>query len=109
MNFKYDPSGDMIVKTVTVFLLLGLWTDFSRANSAISSFRVNISESDLVHFMDAGRAIDGSGQSCPSDNDTFSFADPGWSDQSSSSSNSLIQRYSQSDYLISSGKFKSVW
>lgn len=102
MTCAYDNSADMIVKTL--LLLVSLWTSSSRANSAISSFRVNISESDLIHIVDPGRAIDGSGQSCPSDNDTFNFFDPGWFDQSSSSSNSLIQRYSQSDYLISSGE-----
>ncbi|EFX89872.1 hypothetical protein DAPPUDRAFT_231978 [Daphnia pulex] len=90
----------------TVLLCLGLWTGASRANSAIASFRLNISDSDLLRLMTSEEPSDGSAESCPNDDDTFSFADPGWSDQMKNSgggkSSPVRQRYSQSDYLISS-------
>jgi hypothetical protein len=93
----------------TVLLCLGLWTGASRANSAIASFRLNISDSDLLRLMTSEEPSDGSGESCPNDEDTFSFADLGWSDQLKSpgggKSSPVRQRYSQSDYLISSGEF----
>lgn len=93
----------------TVLLCLGLWTGASRANSAIASFRLNISDSDLLRLMTSEEPSDGSVESCPNDDDTFSFADPGWSDQMKNfggggKSSPVRQRYSQSDYLISSGE-----
>lgn len=94
-------------KMITVLLLLSSWTEVIRANSAIASFRVNISDSDLLPFLAPGEAIDGSGQSCPNDDDTFSIPDPGWPDQSNGIGNKspVRQRYSPSNYLISSGEF----
>lgn len=93
----------------TVLLCLGLWAGASRANSAIASFRLNISDSDLLRLMTSEEPSDGSVESCPNDDETFSFADPGWSDQLKTSgagkSSPVRQRYSQSNYLISSGEF----
>lgn len=97
-------------KMITILLCLGFWTGVIRANSAIASFRVNISDSDLLPFIAPGEAIDGSGQSCPNDDDTFSIPDPGWPDQSNGIGKSPVrQRYSQSNYLISSGEFNQQW
>lgn len=90
-----------------VLLCLGLWKGTVFANSAIASFRLNISESDLLSFMAPGDAGDGSVESCPNDDDAFSLADPGWPDQLNSTGgrSPVRQRYSQSNYLISSGEF----
>lgn len=101
MRRPSKAATEMLIKTV--LLWLGFWTEMSGANSAIASFRVNISDSDLLPFMAPGEAIDGSGLSCPNDDDTFSIPDPGWPDQSNGIVKSPVrQRYSQSNYLISS-------
>lgn len=88
-----------------VLLCLALWTGVCRTNSAIASFRLNISDIDLLRFMAPMEATDGS-ESCPNDDDTFSFADPGWPDQTNGTGgrSPVRQRYSQSNYLISSGE-----
>ncbi|KAK4022364.1 hypothetical protein OUZ56_007835 [Daphnia magna] len=87
-----------------VLLCLALWTGISSANSAIASFRLNISDSDLLRLMTVEEPNDGSLESCPSDEETFNFADPGWPDQSKGAGGKspVRQRYSQSNYLISS-------
>lgn len=89
-----------------VLLCLALWTGISSANSAIASFRLNISDSDLLRLMTVEEPNDGSLESCPSDEETFNFADPGWPDQSKGAGGKspVRQRYSQSNYLISSGE-----
>jgi len=81
--------------------LASLWTG-SNSNSAIASFRVNNSESDLLFASDVV-------ESCPSD-DTFRAAiaastsdPPGWDNNGTSRSLVRQRGYSQSNYLISSG------
>lgn len=93
-----------------VLLCLGLGPRTSSANSAIASFRLNISDSDLLRLMTADEPSDGSVESCPNDEETFSFADPGWPDQSKGTGGKspVRQRYSQSNYLISSGELRQT-
>ena len=81
--------------------LASLWTG-SNSNSAIASFRVTNSESDLLFASDVV-------ESCPSD-DTFRAAiaastsdPPGWDNNGTSRSLVRQRGYSQSNYLISSG------
>ena len=87
-------SMDRLASTLIPCLLLLAAGSIGRsdANSAIASFRMNVSDTaDIFNFTGNDK--------CPKD-DSISLADPGWGNTSKPQSQ---QRYSQSNYLIPLG------
>lgn len=88
------------IVTLAWLALAALWTDPVRADSAaVASYRPNMSE------LEQERLLNDTDNSCPKDDDNNAFnqTDAGWPDQANGTRASLVrQKYSQSNYLISS-------
>jgi hypothetical protein len=89
-----------------------LLTGNSQTNSTIASLQFNSSENQFINSMVPEKPISGLVDSCTNEDGIFGFTDLRFLDQSKMAvgEKSLVapQRYSQSNYLISSGELPLV-